>query len=132
MSSPWIMTPRPVDQVVMPRPLTYRGGGGGGGGALATPTAAYLLTILPPRYSYALRFFGADLSSALRRRRSSCSHQAHAPGSLAFTPANGDLIAMAKRVSLPSPNADDASLRQTGGDTSSHARCHQDMAGIPW
>ena len=76
----------------------------------------------PPRCFVVLRFFGAHSASALRRRRTSW----FSPGSRLL--ANSDLVAMGRGILTLAQRGRSSAQGHKGGDTSSHARCHQDMA----
>ena len=73
----------------------------------------------PPRYSLALRIFGAHSASALSMRRTSWS----SPGSRLL--ANSDFVAMGVWSALTlAQRGRPSAPGQEGGDTSSLARCH--------
>ena len=73
----------------------------------------------PPRCFAPLWIFGAQSSSALRRRRTSWS----SPGSRLL--ANSNSVAMGRSVLNLAQCGRPSAQGQKGGDTSSLARCHQ-------
>ena len=123
------------DSVGRPQQGTY----GDGSAPLGTPSAAYLATFYrcpcgsqsarasarprpQARYFRVLRFFGVHSASALSRRWTSWS----SPGFHLL--ANSNLVAMGRSILSLTQRGRPSAQGHKGGDTSSHARCHQDVA----